>query len=33
MEQGDYILKLKPDYKLYLRRYTTCNYETVLYAL
>lgn len=32
-ELGDYILKLNSDYKLYLRHYTTCNYETVLYAL
>ena len=32
-ELGDYILKLNSNYKLYLRHYTTCNYETVLYAL
>lgn len=32
-ELGDYILKLQPDYRLYLRHYTTCSYETVLYAL
>ena len=32
-ELGDYILNLNSDYKLYLRHYTTCNYETVLYAL
>lgn len=30
---GSYILKLNPEYKLYLRHYTTCNYETVLYAV
>lgn len=31
-EIGKYILELNPDYKLYIRHYTTCNWETVLYA-
>lgn len=32
-ELAEYILSLNPDYKLYMRHYTTCNYETVLYAI
>jgi FkbM family methyltransferase len=30
---ADYILKLNPDYKLYMRHYCTCEWETVLYAV
>ena len=30
---AEYILSLRPDYQLYLRHYTTCSYETVLYAI
>ena len=30
---AEYIISLDLDYKLYMRHYTTCNYETVLYAL
>ncbi len=30
---GDYILSLNPNYKLYIRHYTTCMWETVLYAV
>ena len=29
----DYILRINPDYKLYLRHYSSCCWETVLYAL
>lgn len=32
-ELADYILDLNPEYQLYMRHYTTCNYETVLYAV
>ena len=32
-EIGNYILSLNPDYKLYIRHYTTCMWETVLYAI
>lgn len=32
-ELADYILRLNPDYRLLLRHYTTCNFETVLYAI
>ena len=32
-EIGDYILTLNPNYKLYIRHYTTCMWETVLYAV
>lgn len=28
-----YILSLVPDYKFYVRHYSTCQYETVLYCL
>ncbi len=30
---ADYILEIHPDYKLFMRHYTTCNFETVLYAI
>ena len=30
---ASYIIELNPNYNLYLRHYTTCNYETVLYAI
>lgn len=30
---ANYILKLNPQYNIYLRHYTTCEYETVLYAI
>lgn len=30
---AEYVMKLNPDYKLYLRHYTTCSYETILYAI
>ena len=30
---ADYIVNLNLGYKLYLRHYTTCQYETVLYAV
>lgn len=30
---ADYVLQLNPEYKIYLRHYTTCSYETVLYAV
>lgn len=30
---ADYLLSINPNYKLYMRHYTTCNYETVLYAI
>ena len=32
-EIGDYILSLNPNYKLYIRHYSTCMWETVLYAV
>lgn len=32
-EIGNYVLKLNPNYKLYIRHYTTCMWETVLYAV
>lgn len=32
-EIGSYILGLNPNYKLYIRHYTTCSFETVLYAV
>lgn len=30
---ANYIIKLNAEYKLYLRHYTSCEYETVLYAI
>lgn len=30
---AEYVLELNKDYKLYMRHYSTCNYETVLYAV
>lgn len=32
-ELADYILDLNPEYQLYMRHYTTCSYETILYAV
>lgn len=32
-EIGNYVLGLNPNYKLYIRHYTTCKWETVLYAV
>lgn len=32
-ELASYILELNPEYKIYLRHYSTCNYESILYAL
>lgn len=32
-EIGNYILNLNPNYKLYIRHYSTCMWETVLYAV
>lgn len=32
-EIGKYILEMNPNYKLYIRHYTTCIWETVLYAV
>lgn len=32
-EIGKYILEIQPNYKLYIRHYTTCMWETVLYAV
>lgn len=32
-ELANYVLQLNAEYKLYLRHYTTCEYETILYAV
>lgn len=29
----EFILECRDDYKFYIRHYTSCNYETVLYAI
>ena len=33
LEIPQFILSCREDYKLYIRHYTSCNYETILYAL